>query len=101
MFRTLSIVLFFLCSSGCSYAQSTDSTQLILDPDWVIKSYASWSCGTVEKTYRKNGEVKREIFDDWNGNRVYLRHVGKKKIVRRRYKSSWARNSLPPCRQEF
>jgi len=55
-----------------------------------------FDCGSVTRSYRKNGQLKKEVFDDWNGRLKHIKYRGKRKSVKIKY-NGIVRSAVPPC----
>jgi len=100
----LSILLFCFVSSLSCYSQYRDTTiaeYVKIDSIGDFNPFGTYDCYQVLRTYSKKGELKKEVYDNWNGNRAWVNYFGKKKIVRRKYKGRWARSQMLPCFEDL
>lgn len=87
--------LLFVMLLITSYSFSQD-TVVVNDPLGLnlTKGY----CGPF-KIFRKNGTLKSEFYDNYNGNRVYYYYArdGRRKGMDFLYNVKWVRSYVPPC----
>ncbi len=98
--KILLIPLLFLGCQIDTQAQS-DSMLLVKSDTNVIENfnefYGFGNCYFSDKSFRKNGDVKKEVRSNSGGNKLIIRYCRNKTKTKRKYNSKWIRNQRPPC----
>lgn len=80
------IVVLFLLLSNASWSQESP---INIDSIAKVHSFPGKNYIRMTREFRKNGKLKKEMYDDWKGDRIYLRYREKRIHAKYRYNVKW------------